>query len=192
MAGGFASAVVSITGNVLAGVIAFAPLGPAYTGQGIIAGMLSSIVAGFMAALFGGAPGMICGPKATTSMAFAALLISLMATGRFDSPEGTQVLLSLAFGAVLISGSVQILLGAFRVGTLVQFMPYPVVSGIRNTTAILLIYSQSWTFFGVTRQNWGAFIQDLGQIQPATTLVAASTALVAWKGGRWMPKPVVP
>lgn len=192
VAGGFASAVVSITGNVLAGVIAFAPLGPAYTGQGIMAGMLSSIVAGFMAALFGGAPGMICGPKATTSMAFAALLISLMATGRFDSPEGTQVLLSLAFGAVLISGSVQILLGAFRVGTLVQFMPYPVVSGIRNTTAILLIYSQSWTFFGVTRQNWGAFIQDLGQIQPATTLVAASTALVAWKGGRWMPKPVVP
>lgn len=192
VAGGFASAVVSITGNVLAGVIAFAPLGPAYTGQGIMAGMLSSIVAGFMAALFGGAPGMICGPKATTSMAFAALLISLMATGRFDSPEGTQVLLSLAFGAVLISGSVQILLGAFRVGTLVQFMPYPVVSGIRNTTAILLIYSQSWTFFGVTRQNLGAFIQDLGQIQPATTLVAASTALVAWKGGRWMPKPVVP
>lgn len=192
VAGGFASAVVSITGNVLAGVIAFAPLGPAYTGQGIMAGMLSSIVAGFMAALFGGAPGMICGPKATTSMAFAALLISLMATGRFDSPEGTQVLLSLAFGAVLISGSVQILLGAFRVGTLVQFMPYPVVSGIRNTTAILLIYSQSWTFFGVTRQNWGAFIQDLSQIQPATTLVAASTALVAWKGGRWMPKPVVP
>ncbi len=192
VSGGFASAVVSITGNVLAGVIAFAPLGSEYAGQGIMAGMLSSIVAGFMAALFGGAPGMICGPKATTSMAFAALLISLMATGRFDSPEGTQVLLSLAFGAVLISGSVQILLGAFRVGTLVQFMPYPVVSGIRNTTAILLIYSQSWTFFGVTRQNWGAFIQDLGQIQPATTLVAASTALVAWKGGRWMPKPVVP
>ena len=194
LSGGFASAVVSITGNVAAGVIAFAPLGPEYAGQGILAGMLSSIVAGLMAALFGGAPGMISGPKATTSMAFAALLTSLLATGRFDlsTPEGSQLILSLAFGAVLISGSVQLLLGAFRVGRLVEFMPYPVVAGIRNTTAILLIFGQFWAFVGVPRESWLTFVQHLGQIQPATALVAALTALVAWKGGRWMPKPAVP
>jgi MFS superfamily sulfate permease-like transporter len=55
------------------------------------------------------------------------------------SPESVDLLLALAFSAVLISGSVQILLGAFRVGGLVKFMPYPVVAGIRNTTALLLI-----------------------------------------------------
>ena len=127
LSGGIAAAVVSITGNVAAGVIAFAPLGPEYAGQGILAGMLSSIVAGLMAALFGGAPGMISGPKATTSMAFAALLSQLLATGHFDmsSPESMDLLLALVFSAVLISGSVQILLGAFRVGALVKFMPYP-------------------------------------------------------------------
>jgi len=194
LSGGFASAVVSITGNVAAGVIAFAPLGPEYAGQGIVAGMLSSIVAGLLCAVSGGAPGMISGPKATTSMAFAALLGSLLATGRFDmaTPEGANLLLSLAFGAVLLSGSVQIMLGAFRVGRLVEFMPYPVVAGIRNTTAVLLITGQFWAFVGVPRQSWGALLGDLSQFQPATTAVAALTAFVAWKGGRWMPKPAVP
>ena len=191
LSGGLASAIVAITGNVAAGVIAFAPLGPEYVGQGILAGMLSSIVAGLMAALFGGAPGMISGPKATTSMVFAALLASLLATGRFDlaNPESANLLLSLAFGAVLISGSVQVLLGAFRVGGLVKFMPYPVVAGIRNTTAILLIYGQFWPFLGVSKQSPLELLGGLGQIEPATMLVAAVTAGLAWKGSKFMPKP---
>lgn len=194
LTGGFASAVVAIPGNVAAGVIAFAPLGAEYAGLGILAGMLSSIVAGLLASLFGGAPGMIAGPKATTSMAFAAMLGSLVATGRFDlgTPEGERLLLSLAFGAVLISGSVQMLLGAFRVGGLVKFMPYPVVAGIRNTTAILLVYSQIWPSLGVARQSWGALLSDLGQIQPATMAVTVFTAVFVWKGGRWLKKPAVP
>ena len=134
--GGLASAVVSITGNIAAGVVAFAPLGPEYTAQGILAGMLSSIVAGLLASLSGGAPGMVSGPKATTAMAFAALLTQLQATGQFNTTESTDLLLALAFSAVLISGSVRILLGAFRVGGLVRFMPYPVVAGIRNTVTL--------------------------------------------------------
>lgn len=194
LTGGFASAVVSITGNVAAGVIAFAPLGPDFVGQGILAGMFSSIVAGLLCALGGGAPGMISGPKATTAMAFAAMLSTLLATGRFDlgSPESANLLLSICFGAVVMSGSVQMMLGAFRVGGLVEFMPYPVVAGIRNTTAILLITGQFWTFVGVPRQPWSELLAALGQLQPATAAVAAITALVAWKGGRFIAKPAVP
>ena len=194
LSGGLASAVVSIPGNVAAGVIAVAPLGPEYAGQGILAGMLSSIIAGFLSSLTGGAPGMIAGPKATTSMAFAAMLTSLLATGAFDlaTAEGERLLLSLAFGAVLVSGSVQVLLGAFRVGGLVKFMPYPVVAGIRNTTAVLLIYSQIWPSLGVDRQSFASLFSDLAQIQPATLAVTAFTALFVWKGARFVRKPSVP
>lgn len=193
LTGGTAAAVVALPGNVAAGVIAFMPLGPEYAGQGILAGMFSSIVAGPLAALLG-APGMISGPKATTSMAFAALLTSLLATGRFDMarPQDAELLVALAFGAVLLSGTVQFLLGAFRVGGLVRFMPYPVVAGIRNTTAILLISSQLFPFLGASSGSWGSLLRDPGQIQPATTLVAVSTALVVWQGGRWFGKAVLP
>ena len=155
LSGGFASAVVSIAGNVAAGVIAFAPLGPEYVGEGIVAGMLTSIVAGVFSSLFGGAPGLISGPKATTAMALAALISQLMATGRFDlaSPNRGHQLLAVAFAAVLLSGSIQILMGALKVGALVKFIPYPVVAGIRNTAAILLIYGQIWPSLGVPKQT---------------------------------------
>lgn len=191
--GGLASAVVSITGNIAAGVIAFAPLGPQYTAQGILAGMLSSIVAGLLASLCGGAPGMVSGPKATTAMAFAALLTQLQATGQFDVAGGPDQLLALAFAAVLISGSVQILLGAFRLGGLVRFMPYPVVAGIRNTTAILLISSQIWPLLGVDVELVKHTIYDIpGLIRPGALLVGATTGLIALCGSRFLPKPSVP
>lgn len=193
LTGGTAAAVIALPGNVAAGVIAFAPLGPDYAGLGILAGMFSSIVAAPLAALVG-APGMISAPKATTSMAFAGLMTTLLATGRFDmaTPEDARLLLALGFGAVLLSGTVQFLLGAFRVGGLVRFMPYPVVAGIRNTTAILLISSQLLPFLGVSSGGWGGLLGDPGRIQPATTLVAVSTALFVWKGGRWFGKATVP
>lgn len=194
VAGGFASAVVSIPGNVAAGVIAFAPLGPEYAGQGILAGMSSSIVAGLLCALLGGAPGMIAGPKATTSMAFAAMLATLIGSGVFDlsSEADAQLLLTFAYGGVLLSGAVQVGLGVFRVGGLVEFMPYPVVAGIRNTTAILLIVGQSWTLFGIPRQSFLELFGSLGQIQVATLVVGLVTALCASKGSRFLPKPAVP
>jgi MFS superfamily sulfate permease-like transporter len=75
------------------------------------------------------------------------------------------------------------------VGGLVKFMPYPVVAGIRNTTAILLIYGQFWPFLGVSKQSPLELLGGLGQIQPATMLVAAVTAGLAWKGSKFMPKP---
>lgn len=183
----------SIGGNVAAGVIAFAPLGPDYLGEAILAGMLSSIVAGLLASLTGSAPGLIVGPQATTSMAFAALLGQLLATGQFDGRP--DLLLSLAFAAVMISGSVQILLGAFRVGGLVNFMPFPVVAGIQNTTAILLISGQLWTILGVERgrgPDVTPFREALAQVQPATVVVALVTALIAWKGGRFVARAAVP
>lgn len=194
LAGGFASAVVSIAGNVAAGVIAFAPLGPDYVGQGIVAGMLTSIVAGIFSSLFGGAPGLISGPKATTAMALAALISQLLATGAFDPtvPGQGHQLLALAFSAVLLSGSIQILMGALKVGALVKFIPYPVVAGIRNTAAILLIYGQIWPALGVDRQSPLALAGDPTQVQLATLSVALVTAFVAFRGSRWMPKPAVP
>lgn len=193
LSGGFSSAVMSIGGNVAAGVIAFAPLGQDYLGAGVLAGMLSSIVAGLLASLSGSAPGMIVGPQATTAMAFAALLSQLLATGHFDGRP--ELLLSLAFSAVMLSGSVQILLGAFRVGGLVKFMPYPVVAGIINTSAILLIVGQFWTFIGVDVERGAeaaSFLEMLGRFQPATVLVSVTTAAIAWKGARLLPKVAVP
>lgn len=182
---------MSVGSNVAAGVIAFAPLGPDYVGQAIMAGMLSSIVAGLVASLTGSAPGIIVGPQITTAMTLAALLSQLAATGQLDGRP--ELLVSLAFAAVMISGGIQVLFGALRVGGLVsQFMPYPVVSGIQNATALLLLWAQLWTVVGVDHAAGDPVLAGLADTQPATLAVAVLTAVVAWHGGRFLSKAAVP
>jgi len=191
LSGGLAAAIMSLGSNVAAGVIAFAPLGPDYVGHAIMAGMLSSIVAGLVASLSGSAPGVIVGPQVTTAMALAALLGQLLVTGQFDARP--ELLVSLAFAAVLMSAGIQFLFGALRVGGMVsQFIPYPVVSGIQNATAILLVWGQLWTLTGVERLAGEGVLGALGRAQPATVAVALVTGLVAWYGSRYMSRAAVP
>jgi hypothetical protein len=94
--GGRASAVVSTKGSIATDVVAFSLLGLDYVGQGILVGVLSSIVAGRVAALPGSAPDMIAGPKARASTAFATLLTQLFGSGR------TLFLLSRGIAPVMI------------------------------------------------------------------------------------------
>lgn len=184
---------MSITGNAAAGIIAFGPLGPEYLGVGILAAMVASIIAGAIGAVTGGAPGMVSGPRATTAMLFAGLLTQLLGTGQFDlaSPRGLQTVLTLAFAAVLLSGVMQALLGVFRVGGMVKFIPYPVVAGIRNTAAILLIRTQIWPFLGIEHHSILSLGKHLRDTQPLTLLVAVVTAVVAWQGARLLPRATV-
>ena len=125
---------------------------------------------------------------------FAALVAQLIAAGGFDlsSPEEVRIVLTLAFAAVLLSGCTQVLLGTFRVGVLVKFIPYPVVAGILNCAAILLIYSQMWPFLGAPRQSLASLAANLGEVRPLTVVVAAVTALVVWRGGIFMHRAIVP
>ncbi len=191
LSGGLAAAIMSVGSNVAAGVIAFAPLGPDYVAQAIMAGMVSSIVVGFVASLAGSAPGIIVGPQVTTAMALAALLSQLLATGHFDGRP--ELLVSLAFAAIMMSGAVQLLFGALRIGGLVsQFMPYPVVSGIQNATAILLVWGQLFALAGVERAAGEPVLGALARAQPATLGVALATALVSWYGSRFISKAAVP
>ena len=44
----------------------------------------------------------------------------------------------------MLSGIFQLLFGVFKIGTLVKFMPYPVVAGILTGTGLLIIKSQFW------------------------------------------------
>lgn len=194
LAGGFSSGLVSITGNMAFGIVAFAPLGSEYIGLGILAGMFSSIIGGLFAALAGGAPAMISGPKIPTAILFASILTQLLASGLFDQASAPEraALLTLAFGAVLLSGLFQVIFGLTRLGTIVKFIPYPVVSAIRNCTAVLIIHGQVSGCLGLPKQNFFALLGNLNQAQPLTLLVAVVTACIVWKGPRYLPRLIVP
>lgn len=88
LSGGLASAVMALPGNIIYGLIAFAPLGPLYLGQGILAGIYASVFGGLAAALLGGPHGMISGPRAPTVIVLASVLSQTLGSGVLETGSG--------------------------------------------------------------------------------------------------------
>ena len=151
ISGGFVTAIISLPGNIAFGLIAFSPLGPEYQAYGILAGMLCSIIAGIFASLFGGSPGVITGPKAPLALILSTVMIQLTVHLKLSlkNPGDISILLVYVFFIVSLAGVIQILFSVLHAERLLTFIPYTVIAGFLNGTAILIILDQIWEFFGV-------------------------------------------
>ncbi len=156
--------------------------------------MFSSIIGGAVASLSGGAPGVISGPKVPTALLFGSLLGQLTATGLFSVSDAADVnvLLTIAFGAVLLSGLIQLLFGVTRLGSIVKFIPYPVIAAIRNCTALLIIEGQLAGCLGLPKGGFSQVLSSISEFQPVTLSVAVLTGLLALIGGKYIHKAAVP
>jgi sulfate permease, SulP family len=186
VAGGVWAALFTLPANIALGMIAFGALGPDHMGQGILAGMYASVLGGFLAALLGGSPGLVTCALAPTTLAFAAVLASLAASGGFtsSSPATAAYPLALAYGVVLLAGVFQILFGVFRLGRLVKYVAYPVVAGILNGTALVLILSQAGAVLGTPGRTLGELVAHPGRIEPLAAVVAGTTLILVLAGAR--------
>ncbi len=183
LAGATAAAAVTLPAAIVYGLIAFAPLGPAFAGHGILAGLYASVAAAFVVALAGRAAGIITGPLATTALVLGAFVGQLGASGTLAGDPGTVI--ALAFVAVLASGVLQVLFGALRLGGVVKFVSYPVFAGIMNGTAIVLAIGAARELLALS--GGGA------DLLPCVAVVAASVLpwLMAGRIGPRVPGPVL-
>ena len=151
LAGGLASAMTSLPGNIIRGTIAFAPLGEAYAGAGVLAGLYGTVFAGLVTAVCGSTPGIISGSYAASVAVFSAVVGQLWATGAWNQEPitGPAAVMTLAFLMVLLSGVVQVAFGVLRFGNLIRYISYPVVAGIVNGTAILFLKGAFWGYLGM-------------------------------------------
>lgn len=125
---GLTVAVVALPLALAFGLIAFGPVyGPA-------AGLWSAILVGFLAAALGGAPYAITGPTGVLAVFTGALVLE---HGGF----GSQDAILFGFFAVALSGVFQILFGVLRLGKVVEYIPYPVVTGFMSGIAIIILWS---------------------------------------------------
>ncbi len=187
LSGGISSAIMSLPGNIVFGLIAFAPLGSQYAGQGIMAAMYCSIFAGLFASVFGSTPAMISGPKAPVSLVFSAVIVQLLASRHIQMihPDQCSTVLTLAFMVVFAGGILQVVFGLLRFGNLIKFIPYPVIAGFLNGTAILIILSQVWTFLGIPAQkSLYDLLKYFHLVMPLNMLIAVVTAMVMWKASK--------
>lgn len=98
------------------------------TSEGALVGLYGAIFAGFFAALFGGTPGQVTGPTGP---------ITVVATGVIAT-HGLEG----AFLAFIMAGAFQILFGLCRLGSLIRYIPHPVVSGFMGGIALIIILGE--------------------------------------------------
>ncbi len=106
------------------------------SGVGPEQGIYTAIVAGFLISFFGGSRVQIAGPTA----AFATIVAGIVAT---DGMDGLIL-------ATIIAGILLILMGLFRVGSLIKFIPYTITTGFTAGIAVTILIGQIKDFLGLT------------------------------------------
>ncbi len=99
-------------------------------------GIYTAIVAGFVIAFFGGSRVNISGPTA----AFATIVAGIVA--RFGT-DGLVI-------ATIMAGLMLILMGIFRFGTLIRYIPYTITTGFTSGIAVTIVIGQLKDFLGLT------------------------------------------
>ncbi len=170
-----------IFGGVTAAVVAL-PLALAFgvqSGMGAIAGLYGAIAVGFFAALFGGTQTQISGPTGPLAVVASVIIAGEIAFfGSLDKAIGTIV------ATFVLAGVFQILLGVFKVGQYIRYIPYSVVSGFMSGIGSIIIIMQIFPFFGlVSPPSIVETISSLGNISgniniEALLLASATIAII--------------
>ncbi|MEH2275064.1 MAG: SulP family inorganic anion transporter [Nostoc sp.] len=140
-----------LTGGLTAAVVAL-PLALAFavaSGVEPKAGLYTAIVAGIVAAIFGGSSVQITGPTG----AMAVILVGIVAKYGIEK----------VWIAGVMAGIIQIALGVAKLGQLVKFIPYPVTAGFTNGTAVIIFCGQLNNFFGLQLPRSEHFLPGVWQ-----------------------------
>ena len=150
-------------------------------------GLFTAILGGFLVSALGGSRVQIGGPAG----AFVPLLAPIVMK---HGPEGLVV-------CTLMAGVILFVLGACKLGSLIKYIPFPVVTGFTSGIAIIIISTQTRDFFGLQQKLPPDFIGKLrglaGDFQPnwPTVLLAIMATLAIWfwpkKLGRFVPGSIV-
>src|SRR5438034_787251 len=126
--------------GITVGVIAL-PLAMAFainSGPGLTPqqGLYTAIIAGFVISLLGGSRVQIAGPTG----AFMPILYAIVQKHGYD---GLAV-------ATLMAGAILMVMGLFKLGSMIKFIPYPVTTGFTAGIAVIIFSSQMKDLFGLT------------------------------------------
>jgi len=148
-----------LSAGLIVGVVAI-PLAVAFAiASGVTPdkGLLTAVVAGFLISALGGSNVQIGGPTG----AFIVIVYGILSK---YGPEGLIL-------ATLMAGVFLLILGFAKLGTVIQFIPYPVIVGFTAGIALTILSSQINDFLGLglTKvpadflDKWALYLGHLGQ-----------------------------
>lgn len=127
--------------GIIVGIVAL-PLAIAFgiaSGVSPEKGIITAIVAGFIISLLGGSKVQIGGPTG----AFIVIIYGIIQ--KFGI-EGLMV-------ATLMAGILLVLMGIFKLGTVIKFIPYPIIIGFTSGIAVTIFTTQIADVFGLDFQG---------------------------------------
>ncbi len=187
LAGGVSAGVLTIPVSMGYGILALQPLGDSYLSYGVIAGLVSAIIALLAGAMPGGSAGLMYTPRSVVTLIMAAVVLEGVVRGpaAVAAHGDIQRTLTLVFFVVVASGIFQALFGALRLGGLIRYIPSPVMAGFQNAVALLIIAAQIDTLLGFRRHvPLGQIASNLALVQPPSVAVGLLTFLATWYGPR--------
>jgi len=151
-------------------------------------GLYAAFLPGIIAAMWGSSAQLATGPVAVASLLTASALAPLAATG-------SEQFVALAILLALMVGVIQLTLGAFKLGVVVNFLSHPVIVGFTNAAAIIIGLSQLNKLFGVSMGRsehfindvWGVLMQ-IGETHMPTLLMGVSAFAIMWGLKKYAPK----
>ena len=172
-----------VAAGLTVGVVAL-PLAMAFaiaSGLKPEAGLFTAIIAGFLISLLGGSRVQIGGPAG----AFIVIVYGIVQ--RYG--VGNLII------ATALSGVLLFLMGLFKLGTLVRFIPIAVIIGFTNGIAVLIGLSQVKDFLGLSIASMpgdffgilGALRAQLHTLNPWALGVALGSLAIVIGWQRWMP-----
>lgn len=135
-------------------------------------GIITAIVAGLVISLFGGSKVQIGGPTG----AFIIIIYGIIQKYGF---EGLTI-------ATLMAGFFLVLFGLLRLGTIIKYIPYPIVVGFTSGIAVTIFTTQIKDLFGLTLpsnpsdfiEKWGVYLQNFNTIDPWCALIGVASVVV--------------
>ena len=136
--------------------------------------MLGVTALGLIAATFGGTQRLISAPCAPAAAVLSALTIQMSQSG-----ASTSTVIMGLFLVALTASVAQILFGILKIGQLIKYMPFPVVSGYLSGVGLIIIFSQIPKWLSLPKgMNWFQGLQEPSLWQMPSLIIGAATALV--------------
>jgi SulP family sulfate permease len=156
------------TAGVIVGIVAL-PLAIAFgiaSGVTPEKGIITAIIAGFIISFFGGSKVQIGGPT-------GAFIIIVYGIVQEYGTTGLAI-------ATIMAGVILVIMGFVKFGSLIKFIPYPVVVGFTSGIALLIFSTKIKDFFGLQLQNipsefhekWLAYFHSFSSLNIYVTGIA--------------------
>jgi SulP family sulfate permease len=135
-------------------------------------GLHTAIIAGFLISFLGGSRVQIGGPTG----AFMIIVLGII----------TQYGLDGLIISTIMAGIIMVLMGVFKLGRMIKFIPYPITTGFTSGIALVIFSTQIKDFLGLSIDNvpgeflakWETYFTHIGTINWQSLLVGVISLLI--------------